>query len=511
MPEHIRTLIVILFISTIVFAFARKPAYEIIQTSDFIRRRNLWIALTLAAFLAQNIWLCFLITTLLIVFTRSRETYPAALFFLLLFILPPGEFQIPAMGLANFLIDLSYPRLLSLVILLPTYFVLIRQKETLPFGRTIPDKLLINYIILLIILNFRDTTSTNALRQSFYQFTDVFLPYYVISRSLKEIKDFRAALLSLVIAVMILAAIGIFEATRNWLQYSALIDIYDMSADMAHHLLRGEILRARASTGHPIVLGYIVAIAIGFFLYLQRSITSSFSRRMGLLLLCAGLLAPLSRGPWIGVVCIIVTFIATGKNPVRKLSTLFLAGIVALPLITIIPGGEKVYNLIPFIGETEKRTFDYRARLFDTSMIVIKRSPWFGSADFLATPEMESMRQGRGKIDVVNSYIRVALESGFIGVALFTGFFMTICWGIYQGFRRQPHKSSDEHLLGRSLLATLAGILIIIATVSSISFIPILYWSVAGLGVAYINMMKRLNIDQNAGDTHPAKISSNAF
>jgi O-antigen ligase len=415
------------------------------------------------------------------------------------------------MGLANFLFKLSYPRLLSLVILLPAYFVLIRQKETLPFGRTITDKLLAAYIILLIILYFRDTTLTNALRQTFYLFIDIFLPYYVISRSLKEIKDFRAALLSLVVAAMILGAIGIFETTKGWLQYTALINIYDMDGDLGRYMSRGELLRARASTGHPIVLGYIVAIAIGFYLYLQQSITSSFSRRMALLLLCAGLLAPLSRGPWVGVVCIIMAFIATGKNPVRKLSILFLAGIVAIPLIAILPGGEKVINLIPFVGETGKNTISYRSRLFDTSMIVIKRNPWFGSADFLATPEMESMRQGRGKIDIVNSYVRVALESGFIGVALFSGFFLAICWGIYQGFRRQPDKSSEEHLLGRSLLATLAGILIIIASVSSISFIPILYWSVAGIGVAYINMTKRLKIDQNASDTHLVKISSNAF
>jgi hypothetical protein len=283
------------------------------------------------------------------------------------------------MGLANFLFDLSNPRLLSLVILLPAYFVLVRQKEAVPFGRTTPDKLLTIYILLSIILYFRDTTLTNALRQSFYLFTNVLLPYYVISRSLKEIKDFRAALLSLIIAAMILAAIGIFESTMSWLQYSALINIYDM--DAPDYQFREGLLRGRASASHPIVLGYIVAVAIGFFLYLQRSITSSFSRRMALLLLCVGLLAPLSRGPWVGSVCIIMVFIATGKNPVRKLSTLFLAGIVAIPLIAIMPGGEKVINLIPFIGETEKSSIDYsidyRVRLFDNSMIVIKRNPWY--------------------------------------------------------------------------------------------------------------------------------------
>jgi hypothetical protein len=43
------------------------------------------------------------------------------------------------------------------------------------------------------------------------------------------------------------------------------------------------------------------------------------------------------------------------------------------------------------------------------------------------------------------------------------------------------------------LLATLIGILVIIFTVSSITFIPVVYWSIAGLGVAYIQMVRRLH------------------
>jgi hypothetical protein len=46
------------------------------------------------------------------------------------------------------------------------------------------------------------------------------------------------------------------------------------------------------------------------------------------------------------------------------------------------------------------------------------------------------------------------------------------------------------------LLATLIGILVIIFTVSSITFIPVVYWSVAGLGVAYIQMVRRLHNSQ---------------
>lgn len=53
------------------------------------------------------------------------------------------------------------------------------------------------------------------------------------------------------------------------------------------------------------------------------------------------------------------------------------------------------------------------------------------------------------------------------------------------------------------LLATLIGILVIIFTVSSITFIPVVYWSVAGLGVAYIQMVRRLHNSQAMELTEP--------
>jgi O-antigen ligase len=99
------------------------------------------------------------------------------------------------------------------------------------------------------------------------------------------------------------------------------------------------------------------------------------------------------------------------------------------------------------------------------------------------------MRQGQGIIDIVNTYIQIALSSGIIGLVLFTGFFAQILNGIYRAMYSIPDKNSEEYLLGRALLSTLSAILLIIFTVSSISFIPIVYWSFAGLGVAYSQMV----------------------
>jgi O-antigen ligase len=164
---------------------------------------------------------------------------------------------------------------------------------------------------------------------------------------------------------------------------------------------------------------------------------------------------------------------------------------IALPLMAALPGTDKVVNLLPFIGSTEKENVDYRANLMTNSMIVIQRHPWFGSSNFTATPEMEAMRQGEGIIDIVNTYLRVALEKGFVGLGLFAGFFALTLIGIYRAMRLIPDKESEEHLLGRVLLATLVSVLVMIFTVSSITFIPIVYWSVAAMGVAYTLMVRQ--------------------
>jgi O-antigen ligase len=122
---------------------------------------------------------------------------------------------------------------------------------------------------------------------------------------------------------------------------------------------------------------------------------------------------------------------------------------------------------------------------------VIKRNPWFGSVDYRNTPEMESMRQGQGIIDIVNTYIQVTLEIGLVGLGLFVGFFVLTLLGIYRAMRSIRDRKSEERLLGRALLATMLSILLIIFTVSSIAIIPIVYWSVAALGVAYAQMARK--------------------
>lgn len=490
MPEHLRALIVILVLASAVFAFAHRPACALIKPADYTLRRNLWFVLTLAAFLAHNFWVYVFIAIPVLIYANLRETNPAALFFSILFVLPMVTVPISGMGLINVFFHLSHARLLELFILLPAFLVLIRRNDTLAFGRTWPDKLLTAYMALTVILYLRETSITDTFRQAFYMFIDVFLPYYVISRSLKNMQAFRVALLSLAVAIMVLALIAVFEGLKHWLLYHALIAVFGLQGTL-EYLGRGGSLRAVATAGHSIALGYLMDIGLGLYLYLQQFIRNKLIRWLGMGLLVTGLIASLSRGPWIGALLLIAVFIATGRNALPKLIAMLMTMVMVLFLFALLPGGEKVTNLLPFIGKTDATTIEYREHLIDTSMIVIKRNPWFGSVDYLATPEMESLRQGEGIIDIVNTYIQVTLEVGLVGLSLFVGFFVSTFLGIYRNMRSIRDKKSEEHLLGRALLATTLTVMLIIFTVSSIAIIPIMYWSVAGLGVAYAQMVRK--------------------
>ena len=166
MPEHLRALIVILFVACIVFALARRPATDLISYSDFKRRRNLWFALTLVAFFSHSFWVYAAATTVMLTLARRRERTPMALFFMLLFLIPPASVQVSGFGLVNYLVDLNHIRLLALCVLLPVSLSLRRQSDTLAFGRTWPDRLLLACLVLMTLLFLRATSLTDTLRQA---------------------------------------------------------------------------------------------------------------------------------------------------------------------------------------------------------------------------------------------------------------------------------------------------------------------------------------------------------
>lgn len=504
MQESTRALVVILVLSVPVFWFARK-ALEGTTTApqDFRRRRNLWFAVTLLAFLSPSYWMFIGVAAVMLLFARSREENALAMFLSLMFVVPQIAGRIGGAGIVNYLFAIDFQRVLSLAVLLPAFFVLRRREGTLPFGSTLADKLLVCFLILQFLVRMRTTTVTDAMRSGvFYAFTDAFLPYYVASRQTLTIRQLRDAMAAFVLLALLLAIIACFERLRHWLLYFALDDSLAGAAQWSwNYLGRSGGVRAAATAGQPIALGIVLLIGIAFLLSLKPLVRSSMLWRGALALLCAGLWSTVSRGPWVGAMVMVFVFLATGPAASKNLVKAGLAAGLIMAILMITPAGQKVIDLIPFVGNVEPHNAEYRREFMRQSMIVIQRHPWLGHADYMMAPEYDNLKPN-GFLDRLNVFIAITLESGLVGLALFGGMFLSVGLAMLRAVRSRRGSNDELHLLGRSLLAGFAGLVVTINTVSPITIIPLTWWLMLGLGTAYVQLVRRGEIVP-AAKAHP--------
>ena len=106
---------------------------------------------------------------------------------------------------------------------------------------------------------------------------------------------------------------------------------------------------------------------------------------------------------------------------------------------------------------------------------------------------MRAMIQGEGIVDIVNTYLSIALDSGFAGLTLFVSVFVAVLLAVRQKIKRIIDKNSEFHLLGRCLIAIIISILTTLATASSIGTVAITYWAIVGIAVAYTKIEPQLN------------------
>ena len=130
-------------------------------------------------------------------------------------------------------------------------------------------------------------------------------------------------------------------------------------------------------------------------------------------------------------------------------------------------------------------------------MRVIAMEPWLGSPYFMYSEPMQELRNNT-LIDVVNSYLLIALRYGYVGLAMFCSVFLAALWKVIAALRRQPVEDTERFVQGQAILGMLFAVLLTIATVSDISFIPILSWCAAGLAIGYGHLVARETVPESA-------------
>jgi O-antigen ligase len=183
-----------------------------------------------------------------------------------------------------------------------------------------------------------------------------------------------------------------------------------------------------------------------------------------------------------------------------NLARLAFAAVILGGIAMVTPFGSKIIAVLPFIGTAESWSVTYRQQLLQVSWDVLMLNPMLGSPSFLDNPAMQQLRvDGEGLIDMVNSYLGVALASGFVGLGLFVGAFATSAIRLRSGLLRVRREEGYDDIMGRALLGALIGALVTIYTVSSINVIPVIYWCLAGACAGYARRLEAIQADEVQG------------
>lgn len=474
MPENIRALAYVLILAVPALHLAKQLAVPAIGKAEFRLWRNLWFVTTCLTFTVPS-FLAFALLLALVVFFASRRTEePWFIYIVLMFAAPCVAIGVGIPGVFNRIMDLSYPRLLALLLLLPAAVSL----YNVPGNRILrgADWPLLGFWLLQSVLALRHGDIPSILRVVPGYALDILLPYFVFSRVIRKKEDFNKAVLALVVAAMPLAAVGLFEMWRDWRIYYVVVQEWDMVLTTPY-LFRDGLLRAAGTSIEPIAFGFMCMAAAASVFALPARPLRRWWQWLALALLIAGLYASVSRGPWLGFALAVFVMLLT--NPPR-LARLLIPGAAGLVVaLQVLPAAlvQRFINLLPFVGAADQGSETYRELLFEKSLLVIDRNLLFGSKDFIAAPELQSLIQGQGIIDVVNTYLQVTLEFGLVGLSLF------VCIFAMLGVQLAALWASDQRggIHYQAIAGMYVAILFTIATTSSVTIIPVLYWLFAGL------------------------------
>lgn len=444
-----------------------------------------WAIATAAIFLLPyKLLVLFLLGCVLVVLGQGSPASRVAVYAGVLMAVPDYySAQIPFPGI-NYLIDIDPAKIATLFLFGPLFLA----KAFAPASKKlrIVDGLLLAYVLLTGVLSIRDLPFTSMLRSTVDQFLLIYMPYIAISRSLETQEDVDNVLKALFVTCLICAGIGLVSLVTHWNYYLR----FDPGAGFKAFIeTRNGLLRIYSTTSTTLLaLTMGAGIVTAFYLRSQKMLPGLYFMGAAFVFAFAAF-ATGSRGGWLSAILAVgswYVFERMGAG-VRRLFMLALGAAVAALVAAVFQDSA--------ILQDEYGTYSYRAELMRVSVAQIAQRPLFGSADFMALPSFQALRQGEGIIDLVNTYLQVTLYYGLTGLALFLGANLAV---LRSGLRAlkdlPPLKTASagdarERKVLSLLLAMLLGYLGLLATTSTVSYIWNFGYLLLALNVAQVRVM----------------------
>lgn len=493
MASNLSFLLIVLSISSLTFIYLSQAVKPVVNASDYRSWAISWLGLTAISFVIPNALMLLVLSGLFIFWISKKVENKVALYFMVSYVIQGYIHQTP-------LLNVSYQTILGITILLPLFFGIMVEKKDRNTPKSLADLFLILYLLLVYILMFRGLTTKSSagytltypsmVKIGATYFLQYFLPYFVISRYFKRFEQVKTGVFAIVSFCMLLAPLAVYEIATTSTLYGSIPENLGVEYDMAF-VMRAGLLRATASIDHPLNLGMLMMIALSLFIFVSHYIKNKLLVLIGFGLLTIGFIAPLSKGPWSGGALSLIVIYLLSPN---KLKNGFLAvAVMSVTVGILLANGysDKVISLLPFVGTEDTGTTDYRALLFKQSLIVIDEFPLFGMYEPTLHDAMLPLYQGEGIVDLVNVYITIALQSGLVGLFLFSSFLLIVVFSLLKELILFKDKRSLEYLCGNCLLASLLAMLAVMISVSNTIATSTILLSLCGLSVSFTNIFKK--------------------
>jgi O-antigen ligase len=444
-----------------------------------------WIALTFVAFLSVSMWMFYILVAVVCWIGAPKSPEERVVYFIgILPALPKFEFLIPGFAGIESLFSIDYARFVTMAVLLPLAAGALRSTTLAPRSSTARriDFFVFAYVMWAVLLAFDRNGVTQGVRAMFQQLMFLALPYLVVSRYLVDSTRLREALSTLLYSALIVAIIGIVEQLTDWWFYRYIPERIGMGLldwRVLGHYERAGLVRVRSTIGGG--LGFLMIIAMAILIYFRHEFRSRVFYYGAFVALALCLYFTGARGSMLAGLLLIglLTVRWFVKSPKHFLAACGLA-------VLMLPVGQKFLDSF----EDEEGTFDYREQLIDAAIPMILDSPisgYNGIAGVEETGRLEHLRQGEGIIDLVNTYIQVAMFEGLLGLFLFVGSLFLALFAMLRVTSREIEtEKGDAAKLSLLLSAIIIASAFLIATTSMTGYFQDYYMIILALSAALV-------------------------
>lgn len=361
------------------------------------------------------------VVIILVGITAAKGLERALPFFVFVVTIVPGACGIPIPGL--FVLTTQRTALLTLL----TLFIVVGKRN----GKSPPLPLkwiIIAQVAWCVVSTAHSVVFVDSIKKMIGEVAEYYFLYYVLSRTISDVRTVRKIVSALVVAVAIACMFGAFEAYSTWRVLNWLPAADARLAYITGDDGRGD--RITSTFGHPILFGAAIALALPLSMYLISNARSRIQKALlwgSVLLMFLSLYKTSSRGPWLASIGSFVLLLPICGNKIRR----YVLGICILCLAVLIirPGvWDTVRDMYQETQDSEAplgKSYEYRYALWNVVKTALDKNESIAAwgygmesfyflnlkGQFLDKPDHEFL-------SCDSAWMEFAIETGYIGLCL---------------------------------------------------------------------------------------------